>query len=487
VVECVTFYDHNVSGLARLQKRIFEKLGIPLKQIRTDLIEGKGAAHAGALDSFVRDSAARVFVIFDVDAFPLSISYYQELVLSAERGELAGIAQCMDWTRTGHVYVGPACMAFSRETFERLGQPSFMPCRNNTDVGEEFTLRAEERNVTVSLAWPTHVKSKRWRMGATWMGSGVTCAGKVFHGFESGKGGAGTESFLEEAYAFLGEPRPAISIVTTCMNRLSFLKESIPLWQAWLKATNQHGEIVLADWSCPENSGEWLSQAYPDSVVVRSPSQKFYTQAGSCNLAAGAATGRVLGILDCDVSPTNRTGELFDLFDISRFHRVDRTNFASAFGLLGSCFVPRRAWAESGGYDEVIQNYGHVDDDFYETLELAGFVDTLFSPELLRHAEHNNEIRTAHFAEKRIGVSSVYNTTYSRIKQDVMRMSRRRLSREERNQLKSAVDEAINAFMQTGNSDFLVLDFESIMTWLPHHIERKLVYALDLSKKLEFC
>lgn len=486
MVECVSFYDHNVSGLARLQKRIFEKLGISLKQIRTDLIDGKGAAHAGALDSLIGSSAARVFVIFDVDAFLLSISYYQELVDSALRGELSGIAQSMDWTRTGNIYIGPACIAFSRETFDRLDRPSFYPCRIATDVGEEFTLRAREKNVPINFAWPTHVAKKRWRMRDTWMGSGITCEGKVFHGFESGKGGTGAESFLDAAYAFLGETRPDLSIVTTCMNRLSFLKDSLPRWHAWLETSGKRGEIVLADWSCPENSGAWLEGAHPAAVVVRSPGQKFYTQSGACNLAAGAATGRILGIVDGDVSPTPRTGELFDMLDPERFHRIDRTNFPAAFGLLGSCFVPRRAWATCGGYDEVIRNYGHVDDDFYETLTFMGFLDTLVSPELLKHAHHNNEMRTAFFEEKTIGVSSVYNTTYSRIKQDVMRINRRCLSREERVQLKDAVDQAINTFQATGNAEFAAFEFDPIMTWLPYYIGRTLSYTLDLSKKLEF-
>ncbi len=152
-----------------------------------------------------------------------------------------------------------------------------------------------------------------------------------------------------------------ITFVTTCRGRLAHLRETLPSLVAQPDAS-----VVVVDYGCPEASGHWVEEHFPQVDVVRSAeSPRFETR------------------------PRPQPG---------RGARADRRGFASSMptrawrpisaNASGPCWPPgasirpcpapsrpgarpsaqRRTLRRVGGYDEVIQGWGREDDDFYARL-----------------------------------------------------------------------------------------------------------------------
>lgn len=123
------------------------------------------ARHGEALDAFIKASDAEIFVIFDIDAIPLSEAAIAYLINRAKSGVLAGIIQRSNHIDNNrHVYVAPSVMAFSRDTFLRIGEPSFLET-DRGDVGEELTYLADAAGVAVELLRPHKVLGpKQWAL-----------------------------------------------------------------------------------------------------------------------------------------------------------------------------------------------------------------------------------------------------------------------------------------------------------------------------------
>lgn len=121
--------------------------------------------HGEALDAFIKSSDADIFVIFDIDAIPLSETAIPYLIHRAQHGALVGIIQRSNHIENGrHVYVAPSVMAFSRDTYQRIGQPSFLET-DRGDVGEELTYLAEAGGIEVERLRPHEVLSaKQWAL-----------------------------------------------------------------------------------------------------------------------------------------------------------------------------------------------------------------------------------------------------------------------------------------------------------------------------------
>jgi hypothetical protein len=56
----------------------------------------------------------------------------------------------------------------------------------------------------------------------------------------------------------------SVSYITTCMDRLEFLKQSLPMMLA-----QPASECVVVDYSCPQRCGEWVEREYSAATVMR--------------------------------------------------------------------------------------------------------------------------------------------------------------------------------------------------------------------------
>lgn len=160
--------------------------------------------HSQAIDSFLRKQPFDDILLLDVDCIPLSVSAIKAAFDIARSGNLFGAAQRANHIENGkHVYAGPFCMAFSKETYERLGMPSFSATKIG-DVGENMTYEAQRSGLPVHLLWPTHVERPIWELTEqVKFGYGTTYSNQFWHAF-SIRHPAVRQRFMDKCAAVLG-------------------------------------------------------------------------------------------------------------------------------------------------------------------------------------------------------------------------------------------------------------------------------------------
>jgi predicted O-methyltransferase YrrM len=150
-----------------------------------EFVQLRASHHALGLDDYFRVLHHDAYVILDIDCIPLTPWAIVWMLENAHAGIIVGAAQRANHLENdGHLYAGPCALAFSRETFERLGCPSFKETPR-ADVAEELTHACEEAGIPVSLLWPTHVTTPKWTLQAgIQFGLGTTFGGAFYHAFE---------------------------------------------------------------------------------------------------------------------------------------------------------------------------------------------------------------------------------------------------------------------------------------------------------------
>lgn len=160
--------------------------------------------HALGLDDYFRDLRHDAYLVLDIDCIPIAGWVIPWMLENACAGTLVGAAQRANHLDNGgHLYAGPCALAFSRDTFERAGRPSFRDTPRG-DVGEELTYACERLGIPVALLWPTQVDVPRWTLlPGVPFGLGTTFGGAVYHAFEIAKGHTAA-MFLAECERVLG-------------------------------------------------------------------------------------------------------------------------------------------------------------------------------------------------------------------------------------------------------------------------------------------
>jgi hypothetical protein len=178
-----SYCQSNISvELRRSQRRVFEHFGLELEQ-QVDDQRTHGEWMRWLLEKH-RDED--VVVIADIDAFPLKASAVLDLVFSANKGEVAGLAQVANHKDPSRIYAGPMFIALQAGLYRQLGSPNLKRWSQG-DVGQKITDLAHAQNVPVRLIEPKFALVPKWDFA----GRGVFGVGtfygdlEFFHLFES--------------------------------------------------------------------------------------------------------------------------------------------------------------------------------------------------------------------------------------------------------------------------------------------------------------
>jgi len=194
------------------------------------------------------------------------------------------------------------------------------------------------------------------------------------------------------------------SIVTTCKNRLSHLRESLPAMLA-----QEDAEVIVVDFSCAEGTAAYVRAHHPAVKVVEVPGRDTFSNWEARNKGAAAATGAWLVFADADIVPSpgcvawlrqNVAPGTYAKFkpgkELER-HR-STTSALSLNNLQGFLVVERTAFEKTGGYDELLKGWGAGGDvDIQNALHHSGTRKS-FLPEhiVARIVEHDDALRFAH-------------------------------------------------------------------------------------------
>ena len=179
----VSFYMRNIpDAVVDAQRRVLDAFAPPdvaISQIRTRLL------HSQSIESYMRQTRYPVVLFLDIDCIPTRPGAIEALIERAEAGYLVGSAQRTNHLENGgHIYVAPSCMAISKETYRKLGQPSASKTPRG-DVAEEFTYIAEERGVPCEIHLPIASEEPLWPLAGDnpVYGRGTTFANGFWHLF----------------------------------------------------------------------------------------------------------------------------------------------------------------------------------------------------------------------------------------------------------------------------------------------------------------
>lgn len=128
--------------------------------------------HADALSLAINQSKDDINILLDVDCVPFSTNALKFLADLAVQGYLAGAMQRANHIQNNkHLYVGPFCMAFSKEMYRAYGAPSFQETSRG-DAGEELTYRWNDVSSAtggkdydkIYMLLPFDIKEEKWNL-----------------------------------------------------------------------------------------------------------------------------------------------------------------------------------------------------------------------------------------------------------------------------------------------------------------------------------
>ena len=178
----ITVYNEVIPNVVvEGQRKVFEKFGEKIIQIKPKVWGG----HAHTVDEYLKNNNWDHAIVFDIDCIPLNKNVIKDAREWALNNiGLYSVAQNPNHIQNAPDYASPAFIAFSRKTYETLGEPSFQGS-GQWDVGGEFTHRALEKNLPIKLMYPNHVEIPKWKFkDGSMFGIGTTYENKIYHHFE---------------------------------------------------------------------------------------------------------------------------------------------------------------------------------------------------------------------------------------------------------------------------------------------------------------
>ena len=204
-----------------------------------------------------------------------------------------------------------------------------------------------------------------------------------------------------------------ITIITTCMNRSKFLELTLPTW------VNQPiKEIIVLDWSSKESIKPIIDKYQNGKIILaRVEGKEFFSKSKAQNLVHRLTqlnkADYILAI-DCDIMLG--TGFI-------EAHPMNDTIFYSGAGNIGDSFPIRSTtgtnlisyanFLQVGGYNESMEGWGFEDSDFISRLKTI-LEHKYFDPNLIKHINHSNYLRSENYKTKDIYDSYYLNECFSR-------------------------------------------------------------------------
>lgn len=203
---------------------------------------------------------------------------------------------------------------------------------------------------------------------------------------------------------------PNISFIVPVKSRLAQIRQTLPT------LANQPGcEVIVVDYDCPEDSGDWAASTFDNVMVVKVKGMPILNVSKARNIGATHARSRWLCFLDVDAAMTpDFAVRALGLLADGQFGLFS----AEAPGLV---VVARDDFAAVGGYDEIFEGWGCEDNDLITRLQLLGRRPLLLEGQWYSLLGHDDSLRTKHYQVTDRWVSWRINAMYLQIKTDLAR------------------------------------------------------------------
>lgn len=259
-----------------------------------------------------------------------------------------------------------------------------------------------------------------------------------------------------------------ISYVVTCKGRLHHLRKTLPVL-ADLKAHSD--EIIVVDYDCPENAGDWVASNFEGVDVVRVENRPFFNPGDARNRGFDKATNEWVVFVDADVKlSVGFCAWVKTQPQPGAFYRAGKNGAPTYGDMWGTCVVHRDAVSRIGGYDIVFPGWGGEDDDLYARLRYFGYVENFYLPSHVEAVPHDDNERHR-FRDLKDKQELYYlNWLYVEAKSRLMHQSRVRgpLDLRTRRYIMERIQKSVHEWISNGMVDDLSISFDSEdRGWLP--------------------
>jgi N-terminal domain of galactosyltransferase/Glycosyl transferase family 2/Methyltransferase small domain len=268
----------------------------------------------------------------------------------------------------------------------------------------------------------------------------------------------------------VADKQTSLCFVTTCKGRLEHLQKSLPLM-----VTVPNTRCIVVDYGCPQQSGRWVLQHYPQVHVEFVTDDSEFCLSRARNFGANAVTSPWVCFIDADVMLQPEFAVwLRQPRDPKAFYGVGVSDSPTR----GTMLSTTESFFSVGGYDEVIRGWGGEDDELYLRLRAAGNMELAFPAGLLSPIEHDDSLRTAFHPIKDRFLQHRINYLYTHLKSDIGRFSPEFLTKEGRRQIMAEASKTVlGAAAQSGAVHFEVelgdIAIPQLRQW---GIRRKIIY-----------
>jgi hypothetical protein len=158
-MQVISFYNDNTSPIfLDMQKRICERLGYPLQQIKDGTTDVNN--HANCLNHFFENNKGEVLIL-DSDAVPL-VSYNVFLTMVQDVAIMGGV-QCPNHLPNATDYIGVACSYYDIDKWRDYGKHKFNAI-DNLDVGGLVDKTFQRNGATRYALYPSEVQIPKWNL-----------------------------------------------------------------------------------------------------------------------------------------------------------------------------------------------------------------------------------------------------------------------------------------------------------------------------------
>lgn len=182
---------------------------------------------------------------------------------------------------------------------------------------------------------------------------------------------------------------PSVSIIVTCKGRLSYLKQTLPTFEA--QYYRGPIEVIVVDYGCPDGTAEWCKNL---PVRCIKTDDEYFNMSRARNIGACRSSADILAFVDSHnmLSPSYIQKVVEALATTSMVHPDTKP---------GSTSFRRSLYHEIRGFDEGLIFYGCDDTDFHRRAANAGHhpPETIDS-DLINVLHHTDEEKLRYYANK---------------------------------------------------------------------------------------
>ena len=159
------------------------------------------------------------------------------------------------------------------------------------------------------------------------------------------------------------------SVAVSVMNRNGRVTRCLESWLKWKGC----GELIVLDWSSEVPVKEFLSKKKFNNAkikIVRVDGEEYFSRSKAFNLSVKHCSYETIVKIDIDYILTNiklLEGHLRKVSKSKSFIHCSRSG-----NLTGFCAFSKADFDKTGGYNELLEDWGYEDEDLYSRLAKEG-------------------------------------------------------------------------------------------------------------------